>query len=420
MSKVDFVLRNCGEIATPLGRAALRGSEMQLRRIEGGALAARAGVLVAVGREADVLPGLERLPGAIEVDARGASVLPGFVDPHTHAVFGKPRAADYAARIEGQSYKDIAAAGGGIHSSVRDLRQRDESELVRLALPRLHSMLAHGTTSLEIKSGYGLTLDDEVKVLRAVRTLAERVPQMLVPTFLGAHELPQEYKGRRAEYVRLVVEEMLPAVAGLAEFNDVFCEPSVFTLEESEAILRAGQAHGLQAKLHADELEPYGAAELACRLGAVSADHLMHVSESGIAALAGAETVAVLLPATSFGLASTHYAPARKLLESGARVALASDFNPGSSYCESMQVVWSLACSMLRMTPAEGLVACTLNAAAAIGRSNVCGSLEPGKRCDVVVTRGADYREVPYHFGVNNVRSVIVAGQVVWSAGEDA
>lgn len=281
-------------------------------------------------------------------------------------------------------------------------------------------MLAHGTTTVEIKSGYGLTTADEIKVLRAVQALEEQVPQVLVPTFLGAHELPQEYRERRRDYVRLVIDEMLPAAAGLAVFNDVFCEPSVFTLEESEAILRAGLLHGLQPKLHADELEPYGAAELACRLGAVSADHLMYVSESGIAALAGAETVAVLLPATSFGLASTRWAPARELIRAGARVALASDFNPGSSYCESMQAVWSLACSMLRMTPAEGLVACTLNAAAAVARADVCGSLEPGKRCDVVVTRGTDYREVPYHFGANNVRSVIVAGRVVWSAGEDA
>ena len=414
--QADLIVRNCSEIVTPVGTTALRGAAARrVQRIEGGALAAYQGLLVAVGPEPDVLRSLQRAPGAVELDARGASVIPGFVDPHTHAVFGRARAGDYVARLEGKTYAEIAAAGGGIHSSVRDLRARSEAELVELAVPRLGRMLQHGTTTVEIKTGYGLTLADELKVLSAIQALRRRVPQELVATFLGAHEIPLEYRARRAEYVQLVIEQMIPQVAPLAEFNDVFCEPSVFTLAESEAILRAGLAHGLVPKLHADELEPYGAAELACRLGAVSADHLMYVSDAGVRALAASDTVAVLLPATTFGLASTQWAPARRLLDAGAAVALATDFNPGSSYCESMQAVWSLACSMLRMTPDEALVAATLNSAAAVGRAGRTGSLEPGKRCDLALLQCSDYREVPYHFGVNNVHSVVVGGRVAWT-----
>ena len=424
MTDVDFVLRNCGELVTPVGREAQRGRRLgELRRVEGAALVARSGAIVAVGPERDVLRDVRRLSGCAEVDAGGRSVLPGFVDPHTHAVFGAARAAEYAARLEGKSYVDIAAAGGGIHASVRDVRGRSEDELVEISVPRLRRMLSHGTTTVEIKSGYGLRLEDELKMLRAVRRLVERVPQTLVPTFLGAHELPPEHRasprGRR-DYVRLLVEEMIPAAAPLAEFNDVFCEPSVFTLEESEEILRAGVAHGLRPKLHADEIEPYGGAELACRLEATSADHLMRVSERGVQALAQSRTVAVLLPGTSFGLALGEYAPARRLVEAGVAVALATDFNPGSCHCESMQAVLSLACSLLRLTPAEALVAATLNAAAAVGRAAQVGSLEPGKRCDLLVTHGRDYREVPFHFGVNNVRQVVAGGRLVWRDPESA
>ncbi len=416
MSAADFLLCNAGEIVTPEGRTALRGAgARRLLRVEGGAIAALNGTIVAVGAERNVRDAVQLQPGAAVVDARGASVIPGFVDPHTHAVFGPPRAAEYAARLEGKTYQEIAAAGGGIHSSVRDVRARSEDDLVTLAVPRLHRMLAHGTTTLEIKTGYGLTLSDELKLLQAIARLRSHTPQDLVATFMGAHEIPLEHRAGRAAYVQLVIEKMLPAAAGLAEFNDVFCEPSVFTLAESEAILQAGVAHGLRPKLHADELEPYGATELACRLGAVSADHLMFVSEAGVQSLAASATVAVLLPATSFGLASRHWAPARRLLDAGAAVALATDFNPGSSYCESMQAVWSLACSMLRMTPDEGLVAATLNSAAALGRAARVGSLEPGKRCDLLVLHSEDYREVPYHFGVNNVRSVVVGGRVAWT-----
>jgi imidazolonepropionase len=417
-TSVDFLLYNAGELVTPVAdHAAQRGSELgALRRIEGAALAAFQGRIVAVGTEQHVREQVTLVEAATQIDAQGRSVIPGFVDPHTHAVFGRARAEEYAARIEGKTYVEIAAAGGGIHSSVRDLRARSEDELVEISLPRLRRMLAHGSTTVEIKSGYGLTAKDELKTLRAIQRLNQLLPQQLIATFLGAHEIPLEFRTQREAYIRQVIEEFLPLAAPLAGFNDVFCEPSVFTKEESARILRAGQELGLAAKLHADEIESYGAAELACELGAVSADHLILVSETGIAALGKSDTVAVLLPATSFGLALSHYAPARKLIEAGAAVALATDFNPGSSHCPSMQAAWSLACSMMRMTPAEGLVACTQNAAMAVGCGASVGSLVPGKRCDLVVTSGKDYREVPYCFGVNNAHVVVCDGEVVWNA----
>jgi imidazolonepropionase len=420
VTAVDFLLFNCREIVSPVGEARpLRGAALgRVRRVEHAALGARAGVIVEWGPESEIRSRVERLPGCVELDAEGRSVLPGFVDAHTHAVFGAPRAAEYAARIAGVAYTEIAAAGGGIHASVRDLRARSEAELVELTVARLGRMLAHGTTTVEIKTGYGLTLEDELKTLRVIRQVAARLPLCIVPTFLGAHEIPTEFRSRRTDYVRLIETEMLPAVAGLATFNDVFCEPSVFSVEESERILRAGQQLGLRAKLHADELESGGGAELACRLGAVSADHLVRVSRRGIEMLGASETVAVLLPGTCFGLAQSDMAPARDLIAAGAIVALATDFNPGSSHCPSQQAIWSLACSMMRMRPEEALSACTLNAAFAVGQGHAAGSLEPGRRCDLIVTQGEDFREVPYQFGVNNARRVVVGGRVVWSDPE--
>ncbi len=416
--EVDFLLFNCSEIVSPCDEGTpQRGAGFgRLQRVADAALVARDGVIVDWGRERDVLARIDKRPGCVEVDARRGAVIPGFVDPHTHALFGCARPAEYAARIEGKSYIEIAAAGGGIHASVRDLRARSEDDLVALAVPRLQRMLEHGTTTVEIKSGYGLTVEDELKSLRAIRRAAERVPMRVVVTFLGAHEIPQEFRTRRDAYVELVIEEMLPRVGEMAQFNDVFCEPSVFTLAESERILDAGRRHGLAPKLHADELESYGGTELACRIGAVSADHLIRVSEQGVTALAASRTVAVLLPGTSFGLALRDYAPARRLVDAGAIVALATDFNPGSSHCPSMQAIWSLACSVMRLTPDEALAASTLNAAFAVGLGNRVGSLEPGRPCDLVVTWGDDYREVPYHFGVNNARIVVTGGRVAWSA----
>lgn len=307
---------------------------------------------------------------------------------------------------------EIARRGGGIHASVRDLRTRSENELVELALPRLADMLRAGTTTAEVKSGYGLSLQDELKMLRAIRRLGALQPIELVPTFLGAHEIPQEYRDRRKAYVDLLINEMIRAVAedGLARFCDVFMEPGVFDRAESEYILRAGVDHGLAPKLHADELEGSGGAELAAELDAASADHLGAVSEAGIAALAGSRTVATLLPATLFFLGRPRFAPARALLDAGATVALATDFNPGTSPTPNLQFVLSAACSRMGMSPAEALRAATAGGAQALRLGDGSGTLKPGAPVDMVLRRAGSVAEIPYRLA-----TPLVGG--VWKAG---
>lgn len=346
--------------------------------------------------------------GVTRIDCTGCVITPGFVDSHTHAVFGGWRAAEYAMRSQGVSYMEIARRGGGINASVRDIRARSQEELVELARPRLEAMLSGGTTTAEVKSGYGLETASELKQLRAVRALQDETPMSLVPTFMGAHEFPQEYRDRRDAYVDLVVEEMIPAVAdeNLAVFCDVFMEPGVFTAAQTRRILEAGMQHGLSPRLHADELENSGGAELAVALGAASADHLGAISDDGIAALAGSETVATLLPATLLFLGKNRYAPARALLDAGATVALATDFNPGSSPTSSMQLVLTLACSQMGMDPLEAIVAGTAGGARALRLSDGTGTLGPGAPADLVVWDVRDHRELPYRFGAVPVRGV--------------
>jgi len=339
-------------------------------------------------------------------------LYPGFVDCHTHAVFGAPRLDDHQRRALGEDYKTIAAAGGGILESVRDVRGRTEDELVAVTRARLAALLAHGTTTVEIKSGYGLDLENERKQLRVVRRLAAEPGPALVPTFLGAHEVPPEYGSARAAYVRLLCDEMIPAVAGegLARFCDAFCEPGVFTVAETRAIATAARRHGLAIKLHADELEGSGGAELAAELGAVSADHLAGVSQTGIDALARSATVAVLLPATMAFLGKARQAPARRLLDAGAAVALATDFNPGSSPTVSLPYVMTLGVSQLGLRHAEALVAVTVNAAAALNLAAERGQLASGFVADVVACDVEDWREVAYWVGANLVTAVWTAG----------
>jgi len=336
------------------------------------------------------------------VDCGGRLVTPGLVDAHTHAVFGRARVEDQARRARGEDYKAIAAAGGGILSSVADFRSRDEDELVELTTTRLSHLAALGTTTVEVKSGYGLALEHELKALRVIRRVQERLPLTLVPTFLGAHEVPAEYRPRREAYVRLVIEEMLPAVAaeGLARFCDIFCEPGVFSLAESEAVLTAAAAHGLRAKLHADELDPAGAAELAVRLGAASADHLGAVSSRGIEALGGGGTVAVLLPGTLVFLGKAKQAPARALVDAGAVVALATDFNPGSSPTANLPLILALAVSQARLQPEEAFIAATVNAACALGEGADRGRIHPGLPADLTVWNCRDVRELSYWYGM--------------------
>ena len=378
--------------------------------VDRGVVAVREGVVVEVGREGEMEP---RYPDARRVECGGGLLTPGLVDSHTHAVFGRWRADEFAMRSAGVPYMEIARRGGGIHASVRDLRRRSEDELVELALPRLREMLASGTTTAEVKSGYGLTTADELKMLRAVRRLGEVQPIKLVPTFLGAHELPEEYRDRRSDYVSLVAEEMIPAVAaeGLARFCDVFMEPGVFDREESERILRAGLRHGLVPKLHADELEGSGGAELAVELGAASADHLGAVSEAGIAALAGSETVATLLPLTLFFLGRQRYAPGRALLDAGATVALASDFNPGSSPTSNLLLAMTAACSQMRLSPAEALRAATAGGAAALRLPAGHGTLAAGAPADLALWDAPSVDHLPYRVGTPLLRGV-------WKGGE--
>ncbi|MFO7892780.1 MAG: imidazolonepropionase [Longimicrobiales bacterium] len=376
-----------------------------------GAVAVEDGVITTVGSAGE----LEARYGAAErVDCGGGVLTPGLVDSHTHAVFGRWRADEYALRARGVPYMEIARQGGGINASVRDLRRRSEDDLVALGRERLRDVLRLGTTTVEVKSGYGLTTADELKMLRAIRRLDGESPLEVVATFLGAHEVPPEYRDRRGAYVDLVIEEMIPAAAdeGLARFCDVFMEPGVFNASETRRILGAGLEHGLTPKLHADELEPSGGAELAAELGAASADHLGAISDAGIEALAGSDTVATLLPGTLFFLGKTVYAPARRLLDAGAEVALATDFNPGSSATPSLPLILTIACSQMGMSPLEALVAATRGGARALRLADR-GTLTAGSRADLVVWDTADYREIAYRYGVRLARSVWKGGREV-------
>ncbi len=424
MAAVDLIVRNIGQLATLEGPAGVRrGAAMrELSLVTDGAVAAREGRIVAAGPESDVLASVDAAPDAFVLDAEGGVVTPGLIDPHTHAVFAATRENEFAMRVEGKSYEEIAEAGGGIRSSVRSLRRADPDELLENGRRTLDRMLEFGTTTVEVKSGYGLTLASELKMLRVTSELSDTHVMDVVPTFLGAHEFPDEWRDDREGYVTVLTDEMLPAVAAekLARFCDVFCEEGVFTVDQSRRVLTAAAGHGMGSKLHADELHPFGGAELAAELKAVSADHLVCASDEGVRAMAAAGVVAVLLPGTTLSLGKGDFAQARKMIDEGLPVALATDCNPGSSMTESMQIIAALASMALRMTPEEVIVAATVNAAAALRADDVVGSLTPGRQCDLVVWEVDDYRAIPYHYGVNLVKSVVKRGDVVVSRGGDA
>ncbi|KAB2329949.1 imidazolonepropionase [Cytobacillus depressus] len=388
----------------------------ELGIIEDGSLWLENGVIQAVGTTKELEKQYEaRAEEADIVDATGHLVTPGLVDPHTHVVYGGSREREFEMRLEGATYMDIMNAGGGIHATTRMTREASEEELIEQTTRRLDSFLQHGVTTVEGKSGYGMNLETELKQLRVMKKLQESHPIDLVPTFMGAHAVPPDFKGREDEFVDHLIEDMLPIVAEekLAEFNDVFCEKGVFTPEQSERILEAGKQYGLIPKIHADEIEPYGGAELAAKVGAISAEHLLKASDEGIQAMAKSGTIACLLPATALYLRE-QAAAGRKMIDEGVAVAISTDANPGSSPTTSMPLVMNLACISMRLTPAESLTAATYNAACAINRQDLVGSFEVGKQADIVLWNVKSYQELQYLFGVNHVKSVWKKGvQVV-------
>jgi imidazolonepropionase len=394
---------NASQVVTCAGPArARKGSEMREAGVlKNAAVAVSDGRVAAIGAARDLQ---DAYPSAEIIDCREGVLTPGLVDSHTHALFGKPRFEEQELRAQGHDYMEIAARGGGIHASVRDFRERSEDELYDLAVPRLLHLASYGTTSVEIKSGYGLSVEDELKALRVIGRLASSLPMRIIATWLGAHELPHEFRsgdGRRAEFLDLLVKDLLPQVAkqGIARFADVFCEPGVFTIDETRRILDASRKAGLGLKVHADEFEVSGGAELAASLKATSADHLAAISDKGIAALAKSDTVATLLPGTMLFLGKEKQAPARALIDAGAAVALATDFNPGTSPTFNFPLMLTLGVSQLRMSVAECVVAATVNGAAAVGLADVTGQIAPGFAADLSLFQIADVRELPYWYG---------------------
>lgn len=403
------------QLATIKGQQGPRSKEAmsELGLIEDGSVWLEDGKIAAVGTTAELEEKFAGRSAEAEViDAKGQLVTPGLVDPHTHVAYGGSREGEFEKRLQGVSYMDIMNAGGGIHATMRMTREATEEELMEQTTKRLDSFLEHGVTTVEGKSGYGMNLETELKQLKVMKRLNAEHPIDLVPTFMGAHAVPSEYKGKEDDFVDYLIETMLPEVADLAEFNDVFCERNVYTPEQSERILEAGKKYGLTPKIHADEIVSYGGAELAAKVGAISAEHLLKASDEGIKAMADAGVIACLLPATALYLRE-EAAQGRKMIDSGVAVAISTDCNPGSSPTVSMPLVMNLACISMRLTPAEALVAATYNAACAIKREDRAGSIEVGKQADVVLWKVKSYQELQYLFGVNHVGSVWKNGEKV-------
>jgi imidazolonepropionase len=405
-----------------------RGDRLgDLAIIEDGALAVSNGSIVDRGPTVDLAA---KYQAAETIDAGGRVVLPGFVDPHTHVVFAGDRANEFERRIAGATYMEIMNAGGGIMSTVRATRAASVDELVAQTRARLDRMLQHGTTTAEAKTGYGLETQAELRMLAAIERLDAEHPIDLVPTFLGAHAIPAEYKGREDEYTDRVIKEMLPAILErgmrnaefipksefrIPHFVDVFCEDGAFTLEQSRRILTRAKELGFALKIHVDEFEPLGGTRLGVELGAISVDHVVTTPQDEIELLGRSGTIAVSLPGTPFGLAQRDYTPARAILAAGGALALATDINPGTTWNESMQLIIALACRYLKLTQGQALAAVTINAAHAIGRGGSIGSLEIGKQADVLIMDTPDYRQIGYRYGTNLVRTVIKRGRVVYS-----
>ena len=398
-----LALIHCSQLVTVAGAS--------LGIIDDGAMFVRDGRIVRTGTRHEIEPLIG--PETEVIDAGGRVVMPGFVDAHTHLVFAGERCGEFEQRCSGVSYSEIAASGGGIRSTVRATRAATEGELIGIGRRHIHWMLRSGTTAAEVKSGYGLSVEDELKMLRVIAALNDAGPMRLVPTFLGAHEVPDEYRDRRVQYLDLIVREMLPRIAAehLAEYCDAFCEEDVFSVRETRRVLEAARALGLGLRLHADQLSNSGGAQLAAELGAATADHLEHTDAAGIAALARAGVQPVLLPGSVFALGLNRYPAAREMIDAGLRVVLATDFNPGSSPTPSMPLILFLACTRMKMTRAEAIRAATIDAAHSLGRGDQIGSLEPGKLADFVIHDCADYREVIYWVGAPTVHEVWIGGR---------
>ncbi len=423
MKTVDLIIHSASQLCViPQTNKPLRGQDLcELGIIKDGAIAVTDGKIVAVGETAVIQQAYQ---AQTTIDASGRAVCPGFVDPHTHTVYGGDRAHEFEMRIQGSTYVEIMAAGGGIVSTMQHTRDASVAELVASARRRLDEMLKLGSTTVEIKTGYGLDLATELKMLEVIATLDQTHPCDLVPTFLGAHTLPPEFKENPEGYVALVLDEMIPAVANWYQnshfaqnnvpmFIDVFCEDHAFTLEQSRRILQAGIDAGLQAKIHADQFTDLGSVPMAIELGAISVDHLDVTGEKDIQLLAQSNTIATPLPAVNFNLGMTEYANARAMVDAGAILALSTDINPGSAPCLSMPMVMAIACRFQKLLPAEALNASTINAAHAIGLGHKFGSLEVGKQADILILKEADYRHLAYFFGHNPVKMVIKAGKIM-------
>ena len=409
-----MIIHSASQLLTLTG-GPRRGAQLtDLAIIADGAVVIKGETITAVGPSTEIRT---EYSGHEEISAAGCVVMPGLVDPHTHLVWAGERSAEFEMRIQGKTYMEIMNAGGGILSTVRSTRAASLDDLVEQTRARALSLFANGTTTAEVKTGYGLETGTELKQLEAIHRLNESGPLEMVPTFLGAHAVPPEYKGRTDAFTTHVIEEILPAVRDWSQgcldalpFVDIFCEAGVFELAQTRRFLEAARQMGFPLKIHADEFENLGGAGLAAELGATSADHLVKTSQEEIEQLAASDTVAVALPCTPFGLADPHYTPARQIIAAGGLLAIASDINPGPAWCESMQFTIALACRYLKLTPTEAIAATTINAAAAIGQAHRIGSLEPGKQADLLILSAPDYRHLGYRFGGNLVQSVIKKG----------
>ncbi len=421
MIRADLAVVGIAELVTPEGRSARTGPDLgRLKIIEDAAVACRDGRIVFVGTERDFRNEVELEPGGRSVDACAGTVLPGFVDAHTHLVFAGWRESEFDERLRGATYSEIASRGGGILSTVASTRAASVEVLSELVRERLSAMLLLGTTTAEVKSGYGLTVDDEIKQLEAVRFAATEHPVEVVPTFLGAHTVPPEYRDSRQEYVEIVALRMIPQVARLelARYTDVFVDDHAFSLDEARRVLEAAREHDLGVRVHADQLSDDGAAQLAAELGAASADHLEYASDAGLEAMARAGTCGILLPAATFFLMMDRRPPGRRLVDAGIPVAVATDFNPGSCPNESMSAAMWFAALRGGLNVDETITAVTLNAAHSLGMAEDRGSLEPGKRADLVVHAVPNRYHLVYRFGVPRVRTVVAGGQVVVEDGQ--